>query len=222
MYVYPTYHAVSPFSYKCLPTIEVLGEGTVAVTPDRALVILGAVTEGTVLQMVQSENAEIVTSIINSLLNLNIPRENIQTNDYRIEILYDYQDGNQIFRGYKVTHLLQITIDRVDQTGIVLDTAVSHGANTVTSIRFSILQREKYENQALSLAIQNARQKAETIANTVGASIAQLPSKVQELPRSTGPIPFQASFPSDSIATPIEPGELTVYAAVRVWYLLVQ
>lgn len=222
MYSNPIYNMVSPIQYKCLPTIEVLGEGTVAAAPDRALVVLGAVTEGTVLQTVQSENAETVTNIINALLQINIPREHIQTTDYRIEIQYDYIDGKQIFKGYQVTHLLQITVDRVGQTGIVVDTAVSHGANTVSSIQFSIHQREKYENQALSLAIRNAQQKAVTIANTLGVSVFAVPSKVQEQARSTGPIPFKASYLADSAVTPIEPGELTVYAAVQVTYLIVQ
>jgi uncharacterized protein YggE len=221
MYGNPIYNKLSPIQHKCFPTIEVLGEGTVAAAPDRAVVVLGVVTEGTVLQTVQSENAETVTNIINSLLQINIPREQIQTNDFRIEIQYDYIDGQQIFKGYQVTHLLQITIDRVDQTGMVVDTAVSHGANTVTSIQFSIYQREKYENQALALAIHNARQKAVTIANTLGVSIAAVPGKVQELSPTVGPIPFRASILSDAAVTPIEPGELTVNAAVQVLYLIV-
>jgi uncharacterized protein len=221
MYGNPIYNKLSPIQQKCFPTIEVLGEGTVAAAPDRALVVLGVITEGTVLQTVQSENTETVTNIINSLLQINIPREHIQTNDFRIEIQYDYIDGKQIFKGYQVTHLLQITIDRVDQTGIVVDTAVSHGANTVTSIQFSIHQRDKYENQALALAIYNARQKAVTIASTLGVSIAAVPGKVQELSPAVEPIPFRTSFLSDAAVTPIEPGELTVNAAVQVLYLIV-
>ncbi|WP_169084911.1 SIMPL domain-containing protein [Paenibacillus sp. PL91] len=221
MYGNPIYYAATPAPCKSLPTIEVLGEGTVAAAPDRALIILGAVTEGIALQPVQSENAQTVTNIIHALQDLNIPRENIQTNDYRIEIQYDFPDGQQIFKGYKVTHLLQITLDEVEQTGNVVDTAVSHGANTVSSIQFSIVQKQRFENQALSLAIQNAQLKAIAISHTLGASIAPLPSKVQELPRGTEPIPFRRALQSDSIVTPIEPGQLTIYAAVRVWYLLV-
>ena len=94
-------------------------------SPNRAIVVLGAITEGNALQLVQAENARITANIILSLQNLGIPKEKIQTNDYRIETQYDYVDGKQIFRGYKVTHLLQITTDRVEQTGVIVDTAVS-------------------------------------------------------------------------------------------------
>src|SRR4029453_7792650 len=103
MYANPFYNAASPVLYKSLPTIEVFGEGTIAAAPDRAVIILGASSEGTVLQTVQSENAQIMTDIIQALLNLNIPREHIQTSDYRIDMQYDFPDGVQTFKGYKAT-----------------------------------------------------------------------------------------------------------------------
>ncbi|WP_054023996.1 SIMPL domain-containing protein [Bacillus sp. FJAT-28004] len=218
MYGNQIYYAAIPIPCKSVSTIEVLGEGTVAAAPDRALVILGAITEGKELQSVQSENTQITTDIIQALLDLGIPREHIQTNDYRIEMVYDYPDGKQVFQGYKLTHLLQITIDQVDQTGYVVDTAVSHGANTVSSIQFSIKERKRFEIEALSLAVQNARLKATAISNSLGTSISRVPIKVQELSRSSEPIPVQRTFQSDALVTPIEPGQLTIYAAVRVWY----
>ncbi|OBZ13135.1 SIMPL domain-containing protein [Bacillus sp. FJAT-26390] len=222
MYGNPSYYAASPIPHRSLPTIDVIGEATTAAAPDRALIILGAMTEGTVLQSVQSDNAQISTDIIHSLEQLNIPRDQIQTNDYRIEMQYDFPDGQQVFKGYKVTHLLQITVDQVDQTGIVVDTAVSHGANIVSSIQFSLQHKEQHENQALSLAVQNARLKAVAIANTLGVSIAPVPSKVQELSPSSVPVPLQRAFAAEAAVTPIEPGQLTINAAVRVWYLLIQ
>ncbi|QYR22487.1 SIMPL domain-containing protein [Paenibacillus sp. sptzw28] len=219
MYDYPYYRANYYYpSQKNAASIEVLGEGAVSAAPNQVEIVLGAVTEGTNLQAVQTDNANILTNIINSFLKLNIPREKIQTRDFRIEAEYDYQDGKQIFRGYRVTHLLQITTDRVGETGLLVDTAVSQGANSVTGIRFTIAKPEIYENQALSLAIQNARRKAQTIANTLGRPLPAHPSQVEELPRAHEPIPFTASILAEKAVTPIEPGQLTVYAAVRVRY----
>ncbi|MCY9665480.1 SIMPL domain-containing protein [Paenibacillus alginolyticus] len=219
MYNYPINKSASFPNFKCPPTIEVLGMGTAAAAPDRAVVVLGAVTEGPVLPAVQTENAKIITSIIQSLLKLNIPREKIQTHDFRIEIQYDYQEGKQIFRGYKVTHLLQIINDKVELTGILVDTAVSSGANNITDIKFTTSQPEIYENQALSLAIRNARQKAVTIANTLGVTLFTVPSQIQEIASSAEPIPYATAVFTKSAVTPIEPGQLTIYAKVRVWYM---
>ncbi|SDN68641.1 hypothetical protein SAMN04487897_10481 [Paenibacillus sp. yr247] len=206
----------------CPSTIEVLGTGTAAAVPDRAVVVLGAVTEGLVLPAIQTENAKIVANIIHSLLQLKIPREKIQTHDFGIEIQYDYQDGKQIFRGYKVTHLLQVTNDRVELTGILVDNAVSSGANNITSIRFTTSQPEIYENQALSLAIRNARQKAVTIANTLGVTLFAVPSQIQEIFGTAEPIPYATTMLAKSAVTPIQPGQLTIYAKVRVLYLFTE
>lgn len=125
MYREPHYRRASSHYSKGPSTIDVLGEGMVTAAPDRAVIVLGAVTEGPALQAVQNENAAAVTNIVNSLLAANIPREMIQTYDFRIEPQYDYENGKQIFRGYKVTHLLQITADNAGQAGILVDTAVS-------------------------------------------------------------------------------------------------
>lgn len=216
MYRYPLNNAAS----KSPPTIEVLGEGMVTASPNRAIVVLGAITEGNALQLVQAENARITANIILSLQNLGIPKEKIQTNDYRIETQYDYVDGKQIFRGYKVTHLLQITTDRVEQTGVIVDTAVSQGANSVSSIQFTLVQPEFYENQALSLAVRNARQKAMTIAQTLGTTIGAIPFRVEELTHPTEPIFFKTTLAAASTVTPIQPGELTINAMVRASYFI--
>ena len=120
-----------------------------------------------------------------------------------------------------MTHLLQITIDRVEQTGLVVDTAVNSGANFVSSIRFTITNLEIYYNQALSNGIQNAESKANTIARTLGVTLVRTPVKIIEETRVIEPpIPFQASLLAEGAAvpTPIQPGELEIRAVLRAHY----
>ncbi|MFD0869325.1 26 kDa periplasmic immunogenic protein precursor [Chlamydia abortus] len=216
MYGYPMNKF--PFRTPSPSVIEVLGEGALQAPPDQALIVLGAVSEGPVLQTVQSENAGRVTNIIQALQQLQIPQQKIQTSDYRIEAQYDYPEGQSVFRGYKVTHLLQISTGKVEQTGAIVDTAVAHGANIVTGIRFTLAHPERYSNEALSLAVRDARRKAAALARALGVSLAAVPGKVQELSRSVEPLFYQAPMLAESAATPIQPGELTVRASVRVWY----
>lgn len=203
------------------PLIEVTGEGAVPATPNRAIIVLGVVTENPNLSTAQSENASRVTSVINALSRLNIPKDRMQTVTYRIEMQYDYEEGTQTLRGYQVTHQLQITIDTVELTGSVVDTAVKNGANDVSSIQFAMSNPDIYYNQALSLAIQNAEAKGNAIARTLGASLVNPPINITEETRADEPIvPFQASLLAKSAAapTPIQPGELKIRAAVRVQY----
>lgn len=211
----------APLSHNNRPLIEVTGEGTVSATPNRAIIVLGVITQNQSLAAAQRENASTVTNVMNALLKLNIPKERIQTVTYRIEMQYSYEDGKQIFKGYQVTHLLQITIDRVEQTGLVVDTAVGSGANIVSSIQFTIANPEIYSNQALSTAIQNAQSKGDTIARTIGVTLVRTPVKITEETRvMEPPIPFQASLLAKGAAvpTPIQPGELKINAVVRAQF----
>ncbi|MFE6796369.1 SIMPL domain-containing protein [Paenibacillus chitinolyticus] len=208
----PGYRAGKP------AVIEVTGDGIVSVIPDQAVIVLGAVTEGEALSPAQAENARIISAVIDSLLQLGIPRSSIQTDEFRIDPQYDFQDGKQIFRGYRVTHLLKITTDRVGETGTIVDTAVSKGANSVSGISFRTSQPQKYSKEALTLAVRNAREKALTIAASLGVTLAAVPESVRELSGQNEPVPFKASMLAAGPATPIQPGELHVYAAVSARY----
>ncbi|NQX58087.1 SIMPL domain-containing protein [Paenibacillus qinlingensis] len=219
MYMYPPfYRSASLPQLNQSSTVEVVGEGTVSAAPDRAEIVLGAVTEGPDLTKIQTENSRIISNVIHSLIQLSIPREKIQTTDYRIDIQYDYKDGKQIFRGYKVTHLLQILNDQIAQTRTIVDTSVANGANEVTSIQFSMIQPETYELQALSQAIHNARQKALTITHTLGTTLASTPYQVKELYRTSEPVPYMASKLVANAATPIQPGQIVFQAKVQTWF----
>ncbi|MNR35054.1 oxidative stress defense protein [compost metagenome] len=99
-----------------------------------------------------------------------------------------------------------------------MDTAVASGANEVTSIRFTMIQTQSYELQALSLAIRNAQQKALTIAHTLGATLASTPYQVKELTYSSEPVPYMASKLAASAATPIQPGQLEFRARVQAGF----
>ncbi|REK71385.1 SIMPL domain-containing protein [Paenibacillus paeoniae] len=203
----------------CDFTIEVVGEGHVSAAPDRTLITLGAATENKDVQPAQSENAEISTAIIEALTGLGIPRSHIQTKSYTVEPQYDYEDGKQVFRNYKVTHLLLITLDGIAAAGKVIDTAVTSGANLVVDISFASSESEKHEAEALALAVQDAQAKAASIAAALGVSISAVPCKVQQIVRDSESVRYKSALMASDASTPIEPGQLTFKAAVRVWYL---
>lgn len=210
--------------YPVLPTprnpyvIKVTGEGTISAAPDQAVAILGTITENRNLQLAQAENAEAVSRVIQSLTNLGIPQELLKTLRYQIEIQYQYQDGRQIFQGYKVTHILQVIIGQIEQTGLVVDTAVEHGANTVSSIQFTLRDPEYFYNQALSTAVKDSQQKAATVARTLGVRYNPIPHQVQELTSAPEALSSRAETFLARAATPIQPGEIKIRASVNAEY----
>jgi uncharacterized protein len=204
----------SPHSQKSL--IKVSGEGEVSINPDTAIITLGVITENKLLSEAQNENNMLTNRVISALLKQGIAREDIQTANFNIDMQYDYQDGKQLFRGYRVSHVLQVTVRQIDKTGQLVDIAVSNGANQVSNIEFTLANPAPVYNEALVLALQNSQQKAKTIATNLGVQWNSIPSKITETTQmQLPPVPYQTAFTLKSEATPIQPGELTVKARIE-------
>jgi uncharacterized protein len=200
--------------------ILVTGEGIIEARPDTATVILGVSNEVKDLVEGQQQNASMVSTIIHELLKISILPENIQTSDYRIEPVYDYKEGVQTFRGYKITHLLQVRISNLEKIGIVVDTAVKNGANYVSDIRFSASKREGLYKQALTMAVNDAYEKASTISFALKVTLDPTPVSLVEETREARPFTeYKAPMVLGiSTTTPIQPGQLFVEARVRAEY----
>ncbi|WP_238343531.1 SIMPL domain-containing protein [Gracilibacillus saliphilus] len=198
-------------------SILVTGDGTVSVEPNQAVVTLGVITEDSNLQKAQRENAESTNNIIQALLQENIPRHHIQTYDYRMDIQYDYDEGIQIFRGYRVTNLLEVIIEPIDKVGLIIDTAVDYGANTVRNIQLTVANQDRYYLEALQKAVENTQIKASIIAQELGVSISSIPYSLKEISRreESESRPVVLGVSTDSPITPIEPGRLAIKAKVE-------
>lgn len=196
--------------------ITVVGSGTVPVIPDTAIINIGVVTEGSNLQEVQQENAATTTKVVNSLLSLNIPRENIQTSFYNIEPRYDYKDGTQIFTGYRVTNMLTVKVKNLNDIGAIIDSTVKSGANRIDNITFTVENPSAFYNEALRLAVKNAESKALTIANTLKVQLIKTPIKVTE---ESPIVPInEYSMVKASSETPVLPGQITITAKITAIY----
>ncbi|MCH1625482.1 SIMPL domain-containing protein [Ferdinandcohnia quinoae] len=199
--------------------LKLTGEGSVSANPDMSTITLGVITENENLTTAQQENNQKVASVIHSLSALGIQKENIKTVDYRVEMVYDYENSKQTLRGYRVIHMLQITNNDLARTGMIVDTAIKNGANSVTSIDFSVKNPQNYYSQALALALNNAQAKATALANEMGVKVNIIPILVQEVSQMPPPMPFQATmFAKSEAATPIQPGELKITATIHAHF----
>ena len=205
-----------------LYTLTVQGEGEINVRPDRAKITLGVVTENIDVQTAQEENAVISNSVIQALKQLGIEEKAIRTTSYTIFPRYDYIEGKSILRGYEVEHQLEILIKNLESIGIVYETAISHGANRSGSIVFIVSNQELFYQEALKIALQNALEKATTIANSIHARLNTIPIKVTEqgLPQEkmSRVLSTQVASLTTDETPPIQTGETTITAIVNVVY----
>ena len=207
------YPNVQQLSLPPLRVIVVTGNAQLSVKPNYAQLRIEVNTEGKDVSVAQQENAIIMNRVISSLTVLNIPREDIQTVAYNIFPNYDYIDGKQVLRGYEVSNVISVKVTDISQVGNVIDTAVQHGANRISSIQFRVENDDSYYQQALRLALQNAQTKAKTIAEKMQLTVHPYPIEIVE--ENVGqPVLFKSVAISDE--TPIEQGQIEIGATVRV------
>lgn len=205
--------------YGMTSEIKVVGEGKITIQPDIATVTLGVETERKELREAQSENALIFSNIVQALTNLGIKKEDMQTVNFTIFPIYDFLDGQQIFRGYRVEHMLQVTVTDISKVGTLVDAAVDAGANRFSNIAFNMSHPEKTYREALNRALNDAIEKAQMIATSLNISLNPTPMKiVEEKIQNAGPVPFMGSALVKSATTEIEPGKQEIQAFITALF----
>lgn len=198
--------------------MNVLGSASFLVRPDTATIVLSVITENEELRQAQQENTNRMNRVIQTLRQMGITEENIQTTVYNIQPLYDYVDGQQLFRTYEVMNSIIVTMEDVERIGQVIDRAVVSGVNRVGNIEFKIRQAEQYYQMALREAMQNALAKAQTMAQTLNVSFDPIPIKITEEKKETPPTYQAFAVAATQMAPPIEAGQMEIQARVEVKY----
>ena len=205
--------------------IHVSGSGSVTGTPDRAQLTFSVQTENANVKTAQSDNAVRMNAVIDALVAAGIPKDQMKTTGYSIYPVYQDSTGllNPKIKTYQVTNTLQVTLKDVNQTGTVIDTAVTNGINTVSSIQFMLSdeQAQTLRSDALKKAVTLARADADVVAAALGVNI----TGTQSADISQGYMPVvydtyraEAAITKSAVPTPIQPGDVTVTAQVTITY----
>ena len=207
-------------------TITASGTGSVIGTPDRAQISLAVETENADVKAAQTENAAIMTNVMNSLTRIGIPQDALKTTGYNIYPVYDeIKFPAQKIKAYHVSNTLTVTLHDVNRTGEVIDIGVANGINQANSIQFLLSdeQAQVLRTEALKEATGRAAADARTVAAALGVNISSVKS-VDVGGAYSPPVLFQNYAKSDSasgaVPTPIQPGDVTVTASVTVTYLI--
>lgn len=190
------------------------GKGQVTATPDLAILRLGVQTTGENLSNVQTENAELTQAVLSAIRQLGV--NEIQTHQYTIDKLFEFENGTRIDRGYSVRNILEIKTQDLDLVGALIDTAVANGANVVDFISFEFSEADRYYRHALNLALRDAFQKAESITDSLGITFNHIPYRITESTVQVSPFTPIQTRGELAFSTPIEAGSTIIEASVIV------
>ena len=207
-------------------TISLTGAGTASATADEATIRMGVeVTKDSAAEAI-SDNAESMAAVINALKLMGISEDDIKTTSYSVYPQYDWTEDGRVLLGYTVTNMVQVTVKDLDIIGDVIDAAGSTGANRMDGISFGLsdAKMQDLKNTAYVLALGDATDKADLIADTLGLTISGVQSVTENsyVPARTYVEYAEAGSDmaiSSKAPTPIISGDLSVSVNVHIVFL---
>ena len=120
---------------------------------------------------------------------------------------------------YRASNSVSVTVRDISKTGTVIQAAVAAGATSVDGADFFISNADALYRQALALGYDDARAKANVLAQRSGVTLGQVVS-IQETPQELPTSGFESFSAPASGATPIAPGTATITALVTVVFAI--
>jgi len=202
--------------------VTVSGEAMTKVEPDAAVIVLSVVTQNAQAITAQQENARKSAAVANAIKNTAGANAEIKTSDYSLRPQYDYRD-NRLPKivGYDARNSVIVTISDLKNVGAVIDAASSAGANSIDNVSFILRQTSPARGQALADATQQAKNKANSIAQALGGRVLRV---VEENENATvtaeRDMENQATLNYDGALrreiTPITSGQLSIKSNVQL------
>jgi hypothetical protein len=203
-----------------LPSTAVVvtsGEGVVQAVPDRAWITVTAESRASNPREAQRRNAEVMLPVQQKLQAAGIAANAIRTIGYDLQQEWDFVNNRRVSRGYVARNTIEVRVDAIERAAEVLDIAVESGATALGGIRFDLKDRAALEREALKLAVQDARARADAAAAGAGRSVERIVRVEEPGIPVRPPIPFAAVREAQAAdAPPISAGQIEVRAQVTL------
>ena len=201
--------------------VIVIGESSVSVTPDYALITSGVTTEGKTVKGATDANSKLMAAITTALLDRGIEQKDIQTSRFSIRPVYAPHEPRTEpkISGYSVSNQVSVKIRKIGDLGEILDHLVTAGVTDVGNIAFLVSDASKAADQAREAAMADARRKAEVYAHASGIQLGRI-EWITEDSGVVAPVQTRAQGASVAMAAtvPISAGEDTLRVRVTVGF----
>lgn len=203
--------------------LAVVGEGKVDVVPDTASADLGIiVTNASSVNDAQDKINKANNSIVAALKKQGVDKKDIKTSNYSIYPNYDYQKNpsGEII-GYNGNVTITVKVRDTQRLPTVIQEATNAGANQVIGTTYSVDSPEKYREDARDKAIQNAKEQAQKLADSLGIRLGKVVNIVESTSGTTPPVFAREAMGLGSGAAPapdLQPGSQTITSTVTLYF----
>jgi len=209
------------------PALVSSGHGETRIAPDRATVIVAVETRAATAAAAGAENARISKATMAALRAAGLTeKDQLTTAGYSVTPEFRYlPNENPKVIGYVARNTIRAEVRRIDQTGKVIDAALTGGATTIAGVQFTASNVDDARRSSIALAVAQACRDADAMARAAGVQLAR-PLELTTNTMVPGPRPM-ADFAMARAAkaeqepTQLDPGEIVVTADVMArWGML--
>jgi uncharacterized protein YggE len=160
------------------PVLVVTGNAQILAVPDEATVRLGIVRQSPNAQAAQEQANAVAQEILNALAKIGVPSNQIQTARLVLSPVYaprgpDSRDAPRIV-AYNASNSVSVRIDNLSMVGALIDAGLKAGANQLEGVQFGLRNDLPSREQALKAAVQEARSKAQVMADALRVNLAEV------------------------------------------------
>ena len=202
-------------------SISVSGTGRVSVQPDVADLRLGVNISRLTVDEARNDAAKTMAAILDAVSKAGVAKKDVRTSMLSVQPRYEYRDNEPPrLAGYELANVVEVTVRNQAKLGDVVDGSLKAGATSMDSLNFRLDNPSPAEKQARTLAMAQARSRADALAESAGVSITAV-SDVTE-GSAMPPRPYAAKAERMMLAadasTPVETGSLEIAVTVSVTY----
>ncbi len=162
------------FAQGVRPSVSVIGEASMRISPDQVVFTFEVVTAGKELSAAKSTNDERSAKTLTAAKAFKIDSQDVQTDSLTISPQYTGSKdprGEHVLIGYEVTKRIFVTLKDLDKIDSFLTKVIEAGVNRVVSISIENSQMQKFQEQVRAMAVKNAQAKAKAYAEQLGQTI---------------------------------------------------
>ncbi len=200
--------------------IHVSGTGVVEIVPDEANLQFGVSTQDKSAKKAMNDASNRMQQIMEVLASNGVEESNIQTSELNVATRYDYEKGK--VEGYVVNSILGVKIDDLTLLPDLLEGLSEAGMNELNAMEFASSQQKELENQALELAVQDAKARADIAASAAGVSVGapiEINMETSASPMREFAVVADAKMASGN-AMPVAAGTMEIRTNVNISYEL--
>lgn len=205
--------------------LDINATGEVTRVPDVAIISAGVVSRSGTATAALQDAADRMAKVLAALKRAGVEDRDMQTSNVSLNPEYRYPENQSPqLVGYTASNQLTIKFRDIRNSGKILDTLVSQGANQINGPNLTIDKPEAALDEARANAIATGRARAELYARSLGLHVVRVVAVSEgggyAVPPPPPPAPMMMMAKGERDSTSIQPGEQKLQVSVAMTFEL--